>query len=175
MFLENLISDIARVEKRKVTIPIIIKWYIIDVGVRAVILYRLSNFFYKKKFALIAQLIKNYNIRVTGAEIAQNCVIGPGLFIAHPNGIVIGGKARIGNNLSLHQQVTIGLANPKEIKNPKIGNGVYVGCGAKILGDIKIGNNCIIGANSVVNKNFGDGNLIVGIPAKVLNKVEKGD
>ena len=94
---------------------------------------------------------------------------GPGLSIAHYGTIVINGAARIGANCRLHTCVNIGTAAGYRDKAPQIGNNVYIGAGAKIYGNISIADNVVIAPNSVVNKSFKKGNIIIaGIPAKKL-------
>lgn len=166
--LENIKSDIKRFGVKKLTIFNLIKWYTVDTGFKAVVLYRLSNYLYNKEIIRISQLVKNYNLKKTGAEISQSAQIGKNLFIAHPNGIVIGGKCKLGNNVTLLQQVTLGLAKVDKYENPQIGNNVYLGAGCKVLGGIHIGDNCIVAANAVVTKSFEKNLIIGGIPAKEI-------
>ena len=113
---------------------------------------------------LIKIYYKHLSIKL-GYTIPPNC-FGPGLSIAHRGTIVVNSKARIGANCRLHVGVVIGGG----IKGaPTIGDNCYIGPGAKIYGDIIIGNNVKIGANAVVNKDFPEDNiLIAGIPAKKL-------
>lgn len=170
MLLKIIGTDLERIGVHNCSLFKIVKWYIADMGFRAVILYRVSNYLYTKKMYKASQIIKNYNLKITGAEISQSCKIGEGLFIAHPNGIVIGGKSVVGKNVTILQQVTLGLSTPDKYHNPTIGDNVYLGCGCKILGDISLGNNCFVGANSVVTKNFDDNLVIAGIPARIINK-----
>lgn len=101
-----------------------------------------------------------------GIEIGIKCKIGRNLNIMHYNGIVIGINAVIGDNCSIYQQVTIGQKNGKY---PVIGNNVIIYPGAKILGGIKIGNNSIIAANSVVLNDVKNNEIVAGIPAKKIN------
>ncbi|MFA0116638.1 serine O-acetyltransferase [Vibrio breoganii] len=92
-------------------------------------------------------------------------VFGPGLAIVHRGTIVVSGKAKIGEGCRIHVCVNIGT-NPNKEGAPKIGDNCYIGPGAKIYGNVTIGDNVKIGANSVVNKSFFDGNCtLVGIPA----------
>lgn len=99
-----------------------------------------------------------------GMNIPPN-VFGEGLLIYHANGIVVNKNAKIGKNCKLHGQNCIGN-NGKNEMTPILGDNVDIGIGAKIIGGIKIGNNVIIGANSVVIKNFQEDNIIVaGVPA----------
>ncbi len=110
-----------------------------------------------------------------GFSIQPNC-FGPGLSISHPGTIVVNGAARIGNNCRIHDCVVIGTKAGHSSVTAKIGNNAYIGPGVKLFGDIEIGNNIAIGANSVVNKSFLEDNItIAGIPAKkVSNKGSKG-
>lgn len=102
---------------------------------------------------------------LTGADIPINSSIGGGLLLPHPNGIVIHPDARIGPNCLIFQQVTIGTRNGGGV--PEIGGHVDIGAGAKILGQVRIGNHAIIGANSVVLCDVPDYGRAVGIPATV--------
>lgn len=87
-------------------------------------------------------------------------------FLPHGlNGIVISRNARIGYGATILQQVTIGVKRLEEPETPEIGNNVFIGAGAKIIGGIKVGNNVIIGANAVVNKDVPDNAIVVGNPS----------
>ncbi|MEZ2718727.1 serine O-acetyltransferase EpsC [Niallia circulans] len=92
--------------------------------------------------------------------------------VPHPTGIVIGEGTIIGKNVCIYQHVTIGSSGKKnELREyPHIGDNVTIYAGAKIIGGIKIGDNSIIGANSVVNKDIPANSVAVGIPAKIINK-----
>ena len=97
-------------------------------------------------------------------------VFGKGLSIAHVGTIVVNSGAVVGDNCRLHVCTNIGTAAGKEHDAPTIGNNVYIAPGAKIFGKIKIPNNVIIGANSVVNKSFDEENITIGgIPAKKIS------
>lgn len=100
-----------------------------------------------------------------GFTIPKN-VFGPGLCIVHVGTIVVSPKARVGRNCRLHPSTCIGEYDGA----PTLGDNVYVGPGAKLFGNIVIGNNVAIGANAVVNKSFGDNLTIGGIPAQVLSE-----
>ena len=107
---------------------------------------------------------------LTGIEIAQDAQIGKGLFIGHLGGIIIGTNSKIGDYSSFHGGVTIGGAGRgKNHGFPNIGNLVYFGAGAKLIGKINIGNNVLIGANAVVVKNTPDNAVVGGIPAEIIN------
>jgi len=106
---------------------------------------------------------------VSGADIPLNSILGGGLLIPHPNGIVIHPEAQIGINCLIHQQVTIGVARSSE-KPPQIGGHVDIGAGVKIIGNVTLGDHVKIGANAVVLDNIPDNCTAVGIPAKVIRK-----
>lgn len=97
-------------------------------------------------------------------------VFGSGLSIAHYGQITVNGNAKIGKNCRIHEGVTIGATNGNP-NAPIIGDNVFIGSGAKIIGEIKIANNCAIGANSVVVKSFEEENsTLAGCPAKKISK-----
>ena len=98
---------------------------------------------------------------VTGADIPLNCRIGGGLFIPHPNGIVIHPSAKIGVNCLVFQQVTIGVRDTHGF--PEIGGHVDIGAGAKILGKVIVGDHAKIGANAVVTKNVAARAKAIGV------------
>ena len=101
---------------------------------------------------------------ITGAEIPLGCKIGGGLLLPHPNGVVVHPDARIGPNCLLFQQVTLGSSTRPGA--PVLGGHVDVGAGAKLLGNISIGDNARIGANSVVLSDVEPGATVIGIPAR---------
>lgn len=97
-------------------------------------------------------------------------VFGPGLSIAHRGTIVVNKGTRVGENCRIHACTNIGSGRGSILLAPKIGNGVYIGPGAKIFGNVEIADDIAIGANSVVNKSFYEqGISIAGVPAKKIN------
>ena len=93
-----------------------------------------------------------------------------GLSIAHTGTIVVNGFAKIGKNCRIHVDVNIGTQYGYEDKVPVIGDNVFISPGVKMFGDIRIGNNVVIGANSVVNRSFSEDSIcIAGVPAKKIN------
>lgn len=102
------------------------------------------------------------------AELSPVCSIGDNLKIVHGgNGVIISSQAVIGNNVTIYHQVTIGVINNK-VGAPIIGDNVFIGAGAKILGPITIGTGASIGANAVVLKDVPAGATAVGIPARIV-------
>lgn len=104
---------------------------------------------------------------VTGADIPLNARIGGGLLLPHPNGIVIHPDAPIGPNCLIFQQVTIGTTAGG---HPTIGGHVDIGAGAKIIGPVTVGDHVVIGANAVVTHDVAPGNIVAGIPARVIGR-----
>lgn len=105
---------------------------------------------------------------LTTIQISEYAEIGGGFYIAHLGNIVIGHHTRIGTHASMHQGVTIGVTGGgKEL--PVIGDRVYFGAGAKIVGPVNIGNDVVIGANAVVIHDAPDHSVIGGIPARILS------
>jgi len=97
-------------------------------------------------------------------------VFGPGLSIAHRGTIVVNEGARVGANCRLHVCVTIGTAAGRTSAAPHLGDNCYIGPGAKLFGPIVLGDNIVIGANTVVNRSFPDGNCtIAGAPARRIS------
>lgn len=140
--------------------------------VHALIFYRIAHFFYGIKLFFIARLTSQIARAFTGIEIHPGAKIGKGLFIDHGMGVVIGETAEIGDNVVLYHGVTLGgTGKHKGKRHPTIGNNVIIGTGAKVLGPIVVGNNAKIGANAVVLENVPENSTAVGIPAKIVNKV----
>jgi len=139
-------------------------------GVKAIIYYRISRYFYLKKHYYIARKILEKCKRKTGIEIHPGATIGKNLFIDHGLGVIIGETSIIKDNVIIYQGVTIGATGKKVIgrRHPIIGNNVFIGSGAKILGNIEIGNNVKIGANAVVLKDIPSNVTTVGIPSKII-------
>lgn len=139
---------------------------------RAQIYHKISKFFYKNRFYFIARLISEISKRRTGIEIHPEAQIGKGLFIDHGTGVVIGQTAIIGDNVTMFHGVTLGGTGNEKTKkrHPTIGNNVFIGSGAKVLGNIIIEDDVKIGANAVILKNVEKGSTVVGVPGCVVKR-----
>ena len=129
-----------------------------------------SNLFLKFIIYPISRVILRHLSFKLGISIPYNTRIDKGFYIGHFGGIVINSDTVIGINCNISQGVTLGQANRGKNKGtPIIGNNVYIGPGAKIVGAVKVGNNVAIGANCVVTKDIADNSVVVGIPGRVIS------
>lgn len=138
-------------------------------GIKALFFHRLAHIFYKLKLYFIARLVSELGRLITFIEIHPGARIGKRLVMDHGAGIVIGETSVIGNDCVLFQGVTLGGLSHKPVKrHPTLGHGVMIGAGAKILGDICLGDGVRVGANAVVTRNVPENATVVGIPGKTL-------
>jgi len=137
-----------------------------------VLLSRIAHGLHLVGLNTLAKLVALSNFILFGIEIATRCPIGPGLLLPHTQGTVIGAW-RVGANATIFQGVTLGAKEVdfsyQENTRPTIGDSVVIGSGAKVLGGLTIGSGCRIGANSVVLRSIPDGQLAVGVPARIVN------
>ena len=118
----------------------------------------------------IAGLIKRHISYKYGISIPARTRIGPGFYIGHFGGIVVNEASVIGSNCNISQGVTLGQANRGEHQGaPSIGDNVYIGPGAKLVGRVHIGSNAAISANAVVTKDVPEHAVVGGVPARVLS------
>nr|WP_263314322.1 serine O-acetyltransferase [Mammaliicoccus sp. Marseille-Q6498] len=140
-------------------------------GLHAIWSYLIANWFFKRKMYFIARTISQVSRFFTGVEIHPGATIGKRLFIDHGMGIVIGETCRIGNNVTIYQGVTLGGTGKERGKrHPDIGDNVLIAAGAKVLGNIEVGSNVNIGANSVVLNDVPDFSTVVGIPGRIVKQ-----
>jgi serine O-acetyltransferase len=166
----NLKYDIENVMKNDPAARTKLEVLLLYQSIHVLIFYRIAHGLYKIKLFFLARLISQLGRFFTGIEIHPGAKIGKGLFIDHGMGVVIGETAEIGDNVTIYHGVTLGgTGKDKGKRHPTIGNNVIIGCGAKILGPISIGDGAKIGANSVVLKNVPKGKTAVGIPAVIKN------
>lgn len=140
-------------------------------GVKAVRYYRIAHWFYKRKHYFIARFLSQRARKITGIEIHPGAEIGRGVFIDHGMGVVIGETTVIGDNCTIYQGVTLGgTGKDKGKRHPTIGNNVVIGCGAKVLGPFRVGDNSKIAANAVVLSEIPDDCTVVGVPGRIVKK-----
>jgi serine O-acetyltransferase len=139
-----------------------------------VLLCRLAYFFYRLNLGSIAKVMSLLNFFFFGIEIAVRCPIGKGFFLPHTQGTVIGAWS-IGENVTIFQGVTLGAKeldfSYDESSRPKVADGVTIGAGAKIIGGLVLGSRSCVGANAVVLCDVAPDSLVVGIPAKAVQRL----
>jgi serine O-acetyltransferase len=141
-------------------------------GFWVMVVYRFGRWRYQVRPALIRKFLSIiYKILfklvqiLTGIELPCEVQVGRNFVIDHFGGIVISGYAKFGDNCRIRNGVVVGLKNIENKVAPIIGDNVDIGAGAKLLGEIKIGNNVMIGANAVVITDVPDNSIAVGVPA----------
>ncbi len=140
-------------------------------GLHAIVAYRFAHRLYKWNIPLIPRIISYMTRIVTGIEIHPGARIGRRFFIDHGEGVVIGATTIIGDDVLIYQQVTLGGTGKEHGKrHPTLGNNVIVGAGAKVLGNITIGDFVRIGAGSVVIEDVPEYSTVVGIPGRVVHR-----
>jgi serine O-acetyltransferase len=140
-------------------------------GVHALIMHRVSHWFWNKRFYWLGRMLSHIGRWLTGIEIHPGATIGRRVFIDHGMGVVIGETAVIGDDCTLYHGVTLGGTSwNKGKRHPTLETGVVIGAGAKVLGPITIGKNAKIGSNAVVVKDVPENATAVGIPARILEE-----
>ncbi|MFO7245483.1 MAG: serine O-acetyltransferase [Thermaerobacter sp.] len=138
-------------------------------GLHAIWFHRIAHRLYRWRLYTLARLVSHISRFLTGIEIHPGAQIGRRFFIDHGMGVVIGETAVIGDDCTLYQGVTLGGTGKERGKrHPTLGNNVLVGVGAKVLGNIVIGDNSRIGAGAVVVKDVPPNCTVVGIPGRVV-------
>lgn len=138
-------------------------------GLHAVFAYRIANAMWRRGLRFGARFLSYLARAVTGIDIHPGATIGPGFFIDHGAGVVIGETAEVGRDVTLYHGVTLGGVSWSPGKrHPTLGDQVMVGAGAKILGPVTVGEKCRVGANSVVVEDVPPEMTVIGIPARIV-------
>lgn len=136
-----------------------------------VLLLRLAACCYALGLGVPAKGLALLNQILFGCDVARGAQIEGGLYLPHPNGVVIGAHVRVGQNCIVHQGVTLGARGEEHaLANPQIGNEVEIATGAKILGAVTLGDYARIGANAVVLQDVPAYGVAVGIPARLVRQ-----
>jgi serine O-acetyltransferase len=162
-------ADLARItDSRKPYTPLV-KW-LLTPAFKTMVLARLATRLAKrgKLGKGLGRLVWRWNVASSACYISFDADIGDGLLLPHPTGIVIGDDVRIGEGVTIYQNVTLGRANAEQSSYPVIGDGVIIYAGAVIVGAVTVGAGAVVAANSVVNRDVPPGAVVGGVPAKVL-------
>lgn|SRR3989338_9051490 len=150
-------------------------YLLFDQGFWAVLIYRFCRYLYCMRIPVLSLILRFFAFLlfklveiICGISVPPSVDVKAGFYIGHFGGIIIHYKVRIGKNCSIGTGVVVGTRGLGDEGVPVIGDNVYVGVGAKILGAVKIGNNVKIGANAVVLTDVPDNATAVGIPAKII-------
>ena len=140
-------------------------------GLHAIIFYRIAHKLLKIGVPFLPRFMSQFAKWITGIEIHPGAAIAGGFFIDHGMGVVIGETSVIGNNVTLFQGVTLGGTGKERGKrHPTLGNNIVIGTGAKVLGNITVGDNSYIGANAVVIKDVPPNSTVVGVPGRITKQ-----
>lgn len=174
--LQTITDDIKTIYKKDPAAQNLLEVMLCYPGLHALLVHRFSHKLYKWKIPVLPRFISFIMRFLTGIDIHPGATIGRNFFIDHGMGVVIGETTEIGDDVLVYQGVTLGGTSSSHGKrHPTLGNGVVVGAGAKVLGNIYIGANAKIGAGSVVINEVPENATVVGVPGKVVmqNIVDK--
>lgn len=171
---ERMKEDIQMVHARDPAAKSNLEIIFLYPGLHAIWFHLLANWFWIRNHLFSGRFFSALGRLLTGIEIHPGATIGKRIFIDHGMGVVIGETAEIGDDVLIYQGVVLGGTSLEKVKrHPTVGSGVVIGSGAKIIGNIKIGNCSKVGAGSVVLKSVPDGSTVVGIPGRVVQEERK--
>ena len=154
-------------------VKFVAKYFLSGAGYRARAHLLMVLFLKRKGFLRLARLFTNRLQKIQGIYISPTADFDSSLSLRHPVGVVVGDGVKIGKNVVIYQNVTLGggrLGDAKNNNYPQIGDNTVIFAGAVVIGKVSVGKNCTIGANSVVLSDIPDGCTAVGAPAKVILK-----
>lgn len=162
-------EDIASVLERDPAAQSVLEIVLCYPGLHALWFHKFNHWLWEHRLRLLARWFSQWARLLTGIEIHPGAQIGRRLFIDHGMGVVIGETSVIGNDVTLFQDVTLGgTGKEKGKRHPTIGNQVVIGAGARVLGNVHVGDNSRVGAGSVVLRNVPDNSTIVGVPGHIV-------
>ena len=171
---ERIREDMQMVYARDPAAKSSLEIFFLYPGLHAIWFHRLANWFWVRNHLFTGRFFSALSRLLTGIEIHPGATIGKRVFIDHGMGVVIGETAEVGDDVLIYQGVVLGGTSlEKKKRHPTIGSGVVIGSGAKIIGDIKIGDCSKVGAGSVVLKSVPNGATVVGIPGRNVKEKRK--
>jgi serine O-acetyltransferase len=171
---ERVKEDIQTVHARDPAAKSSLEIFFLYPGLHALWYHRLAHWFWTRNHLFTGRFFSALGRLFTGIEIHPGATIGRRVFIDHGMGVVVGETAEIGDDVLIYQGVVLGGTSLEKVKrHPTIGSGVVIGSGAKIIGNITIGNCSKVGAGSVVLKSVPGGSTVVGIPGRVVQEKRK--
>lgn len=169
--MRNFGADLDRLRElrpQRSTVVLLVESLLFNNGYLAVVLYRVAHWFKSRRVPMMGPLFGRLQTLLTGVEIAPAATIGPGLMISHGQGIVIGQWSTLGSGVTLMQQVTLGAPSIGRLENmPTVGNDVFIGAGARLIGGITVGDGAKIGTNAVVTEDVPPGGRAAAPKARI--------
>ncbi len=163
--------DIDSVKERDPAARSTLEILLVYSGLHAIWIHRITHWLWVHRVRFFARWLSQVARWITGVEIHPGASLGPGFFIDHGMGVVIGETAEVGADVTIYHGVTLGgtsLAKGK--RHPTVGDRVVIGAGAKVLGAITIGEDSRIGANAVVVRSVPANSVVVGVPGQIVQR-----
>jgi len=169
VMLDSMREDIRCIREQDPAAKSSFEVFLCYAGLHAIWVHRVNHWLWKCGLRLPARWFSQISRLLTGTEIHPGAQLGRRLFIDHGMGVVIGETSVVGDDVTMYQGVTLGGTGKESGKrHPTIGNSVVIGAGAKILGNIRVGDNSRVGAGSVVLRDVPDHSTVVGVPAHII-------
>jgi serine O-acetyltransferase len=177
-FWSTVKADICRFREEEKGVRVVVRG-LLSQGFQALFIYRIFRWFYERHVPTqpVRFFIERFIEIITGISIPAEATIGKGMRIHHFGGIIVHSAAVVGEYCTIYHGVTLGDRGGWG-GAPRVGNRVLIGAGAKLIGDIVIGDDCVIGANAVVHTSVPVGHIAVGVPAIAKNarhRINVGD
>jgi serine O-acetyltransferase len=170
-YFSNVRRDIDSVIERDPAARSWLEVMLVYSGLHAIWIHRITHWLWARNLRFLARGLSQFARWLTGIEIHPGATLGPGFFIDHGMGVVIGETAEVGADVTLYHGVTLGGTSlNKGKRHPTIGDRVVIGAGAKVLGAIAIGADSRIGANAVVVRSVPENSVVVGVPGQIVRR-----
>ena len=170
-FFASIRKDLDSVLERDPAARSRLEVFLVYSGLHAIWAHRITHWLWIHNSKFLGRWLSQVARNLTGVEIHPGAILGPGFFIDHGMGVVIGETAEVGADVTLYHGVTLGGTSlEKGKRHPTVGDRVVIGTGAKVLGAITIGDDSRIGANAVVVKSVPANSVVVGVPGQVVQR-----
>jgi len=174
VIVESACQDLLATKERDTACSSLVTPFLYYKGFQAIQSYRIANALWLDQRESLALFIQNRVSTIFDVDIHPAATIGYGILMDHATGVVIGETAVVANHVSIMQSVTLGGTGKEQgDRHPKIGEGVLIGPGSKILGNIHVGKCSKIAAGSVLLQSVPERSLVTGVPAKVVDTLEE--
>ena len=167
-----MLDFLQNIKKKDPVQPTLLEVILCYPGAHVMFFHRIANLLYRLNIPILPRFLSNIASILTGIEIHPGAKIGKRIFIDHGTGIVIGETSIIGDDVTIYHGVTLGGSGKISDKkrHPTIGNSVVIGAGAKVIGDINIGDEAKIGPNAIIVKNMAKKKILVAPACEEITK-----